>query len=89
MKTLRLETVEVVSELCCDRCGQREDRTESAFHEFTSIDYLGGYASIFGDGTRVQLDICQGCLRELAGPWLRLTPPADNQDPTDCCTWIP
>lgn len=75
MKTVQLESVEVVSELCCDRCGLRAARTDPAFHEFTSIDHLGGYGSIFGDGTRLQIDLCQGCLREVAGPWLRLTPP--------------
>lgn len=78
MKTVLLESIEVVSELCCDRCGLRAARTDPAFQEFTSIDHLGGYGSIFGDGTRLQIDLCQGCLRELAGPWLRLTPPDDQ-----------
>lgn len=85
MKTVQLESVEVVSELCCDRCGLRAARTGPVFHEFTSIDHLGGYGSIFGDGTRLQIDLCQGCLREVAGPWLRLTPPG-GQGATDKAT---
>lgn len=82
MKTVRIESVEVVNELCCDRCGQRAMRSDPAFQEFTSIDHLGGYDSIFGDGTRLQVDLCQGCLGELVGPWLRLTPPDGDKAST-------
>jgi hypothetical protein len=28
----------------------------------TSIDKVVGYGSMFGDGNRVQIDLCQGCL---------------------------
>lgn len=33
MKTVRIESVEVVNELCCDRCGQRAIRSDPAFQE--------------------------------------------------------
>lgn len=79
--TVHLESVEVINALCCDCCGFRAERTEPEFYEFTSIDHMGGYGSIFGDGVWVQVDLCQGCLQELAGPWLRLAPSVDSQDP--------
>ena len=40
------------------------------FSEFTSIDYRGGYSSIFGDGCEISIDICQHCLKETLGKWL-------------------
>jgi antitoxin CcdA len=76
MKEVVLESVEVGSELSCDRCGLRVGRDDPVFQEFTSIDHLCGYGSIFGDGSQLRLDLCQGCLKEVVGPWLRLFPSA-------------
>lgn len=85
MKLMRYESVEVLASLCCDRCGTRADATEPAFHEFISVDHLGGYGSAVGDGVRVQVDFCETCFRELAGPWLRLStaegPATDHDQP--------
>ena len=47
------------------------------FHEFTSIEYEAGYGSIFGDRNKVEIDLCQRCMKELLGPWLRVT---DHQE---------
>jgi hypothetical protein len=33
---------------------------------------VGGYSSIFGDGNSVSIDLCQGCLKQNLGPWLRV-----------------
>lgn len=73
MKKTRIEPIEVVHSLCCDRCGGEARRHEAAFQEFMSIDQVAGYGSVFGDGNRVQLDLCPACLKALAGEWVRVT----------------
>lgn len=62
----------------CDLCGNsyREERShEDAFEvqEFLHIDFVGGYSSVFGDGTHVKLDICQKCLKGLIGDFIPKT----------------
>lgn len=58
----------------CDRCGRRTEEGDMDWPERLSIDFVAGYASVFGDGNRVQLDLCQHCLREVLGEWLRVSP---------------
>lgn len=58
---------EVVS-VICDRCkGEFEDEIQ----EFHHIRFTGGYGSVFGDGSRVECDLCQRCLKELVGEFCR------------------
>ena len=60
----------------CDRCGRvmrTQDHDEN--QERISIDFTAGYGSIFGDGNRVQADLCQHCVRKVLGRWLRVTRP--------------
>ena len=38
----------------------------------TSIGFVAGYASIFGDENRVELDLCESCLHDTLGMWLRI-----------------
>lgn len=45
------------------------------FHESLSIDKMCGHGSIFGDGKLLRLDLCENCLQEVLGPWLRVTEP--------------
>ena len=59
----------------CDRCTRKAEDGESEFFEFTSIDYVAGYGSILGDQNQVEIDLCQHCLKETLGPWLRVTEP--------------
>lgn len=72
---IRLEIY--VDQMICDRCGRktRDNDSDYEFHEFTSIQYRGGYGSIFGDGSEVELDLCQHCLKETLGAWIRVTDP--------------
>lgn len=58
------------------KCGRNADAAQNIFEfqEFLSLDYMGGYASIIGDETRFQLDLCQHCVKELLLPYARLTP---------------
>lgn len=68
---------EVLRSITCDVCKKPFDAArESAkleIQEFHSINFVGGYGSIFGDGRTVQCDICQRCLRKLLEPYLRIT----------------
>ncbi len=44
-----------------------------------SFDGYGGDAPDIGDGARVSVGLCQRCVRDTPGPWLRVTPgPADG-----------
>lgn len=76
MQKMTLHTTEKLQAIVCDRCGRESDieDTFGAFEavEFTSIQYVGGYYSIFGDGARISLDICQHCLKETLGEWLKI-----------------
>ena len=62
-----------VKQIRCDRCDRLADVSEAEFQEFVSIDLKAGYASIFGDGNDVQIDLCQQCLKASLGPWLRVS----------------
>ncbi len=79
MRRTDVEAVSVVHQIVCDRCGKETVRNESEFHEMTSIDFKAGYGSVFGDGNRVEIDLCQHCLRETLGTWLRVKDDADRE----------
>lgn len=75
MKTMDVRPQSYVKQLRCDRCGRLAEDGESEFHEFTSIAYNAGYGSILGDGNQVEIDLCQQCLKETLGKWLRIKEP--------------
>ena len=50
----------------CDACGKREESQEEA-QEWLSWRHRGGYASVFGDGEELSLDLCQACTQTLLG----------------------
>ena len=72
MQRTGVETASVVHKIACDRCGKETVRNEPEFHEMTSIGFKAGYGSIFGDGNQVEIDLCQHCLRDTLGTWLRV-----------------
>jgi hypothetical protein len=61
----------------CDRCSKRmsEEDPESGFQNRTQIRFRGGYGSLFGDGNKVEGDLCDQCLFDLLGPYLRVVEP--------------
>jgi hypothetical protein len=69
-KTVTLQETESI---ICDVC-KREVPVKDfgEIQEFLHINELGGFESIFGDGTVIKCDICQECLKKLLGPYLRL-----------------
>ena len=50
----------------CDKCKKEYDDIME-IQEFVNVGFVGGFGSVFGDGTRVMADICQYCLKEMLG----------------------
>lgn len=46
---------------------------DGEWNERVSINFHGGYHSIFGDGNVVEMDLCQHCVKEVLGQWIRVT----------------
>ena len=75
MKKFEEITAQSLAALICDCCGRESIISDADFEspEFVSLDFVGGYQSIFGDGTHVSIDICQYCLKDKFGTWLKTT----------------
>lgn len=82
-KTMRQPRTKTVQEeiVVCDRCHREMEpgSTDFEFQERTAIRFRAGYGSVFGDGNLVEADICQHCLQEALGKFLRIT----EDDPFD------
>ena len=67
-----------VSSVKCDVCqdvyvyGLNNFKDDMELQEFSHINLLGGYGSVFGDGSTIKCDICQNCLKTLLGVYLRI-----------------
>jgi hypothetical protein len=71
------QTVDVIESIICDVC-KKEYRPEKhangdfiEIQEFTHIKFTGGYGSVFGDSFSFECDICQHCLKEKLGAYIR------------------
>lgn len=53
------------SKYSCDSDSDPHEQMES--HCFVHIDFIGGYASEFGDEMHVKLDMCQKCFIDKVG----------------------
>jgi hypothetical protein len=75
MQTKRIHKVEKydVVEKICDKCGRKAHFNEDVFEyqEFQFYYISGGYGSVFGDPANLECDLCQHCVKELLGPYLR------------------
>ena len=69
----RYERVEVLQnkivEFKCDVCGRDLLSDPCENEEALLIRHTGGYASIFGDGVEITLDLCQHCFNEKLGAY--------------------
>jgi len=67
---------EIIESKECDCCHRKvlankiDDMSE--FQEFCHIRLVGGYGSIFGDEARIEVDLCQHCLKKLLGDYIRI-----------------
>ncbi len=75
MQFLNTYQVVVISAKSCDRCHFHAEKDNPEFHEFLSIDRQAGFGSVFGDGNRLKLDLCQHCVKELLNSWLSVSEP--------------
>jgi hypothetical protein len=80
LQDLRLQPF--TAEIRCDRCGRQALLGDLAFEEMLCINLKAGYASVFGDGNDVQVDLCQHCLKAVLGPWLRIGEPSSGSEST-------
>ena len=76
MKEVKEETItfsKIIS-LTCDKCKKvipKDDIIE--WQEAYTIEFRGGFGSVFGDGNEVECDLCQSCLKELIGPYAKVS----------------
>ena len=59
----------------CDKCHKKfniDDICE--MQEFLHFRNTGGYGSIFGDEAEIELDLCQHCVKDILGQYLRVGP---------------
>ena len=71
--------VPIMTSKTCDVCKRTyffaDDYDSRGINElelFHHIEFDGGYGSVFGDGNIVSLDICQHCLKEKLGSYMRI-----------------
>lgn len=74
--------VEVPDLIICDICKKEYsyDKDIMDIQEFVGINIRAGYGSIFGDDSTVEIDICQHCLDDKLGQYLRINSPFDNME---------
>ena len=69
----KVQEVEETIEIICDKCQKKYDIDDIfEIQEFYHIKFTGGYASVFGDGSVVECDICQHCLLEIIKDFCRI-----------------
>ena len=67
-----VEEVERVLAVICNKCGKRigsEDWIE--WQEAFTYKFVGGYGSVFGDCAEMSIELCQRCMKELLGSYMR------------------
>lgn len=65
---------QVCTAITCDRCGKHISKdNDTEWHEAFRIEFTAGYGSVFGDGNKIECDLCQTCLRDLIGDFARTT----------------
>jgi len=70
-KIIQDELVSITCD-CCKKIFKITNDIEFEFEEFLCLEKIAGFASIFGDGSHIELDLCQHCTKKLLGPYLRI-----------------
>lgn len=60
MKIMTLQTIEVVSDVVCDVCGNSTTKEKGYAPEFATLQANWGYGSDH-DGERYEIHLCEGC----------------------------
>lgn len=74
MKKYKKQSIDILSAFTCDKCGREADFENDGFEaqEFISIEKKAGFASVFGDGNELNIDLCQHCFKDLLGLWVKI-----------------
>lgn len=72
---LRKTLVSVTCDICKASFSPQVDLFE--FSNIFNIDFIAGYGSIFGDGTRVTADFCEDCFKSKLGEYLSTIPESE------------
>lgn len=69
-----VKETEIVDKLVCDRCGREMDPETDIveWQEAVTVAFTGGYGSVFGDTDTFRCDLCQHCVKETLGPYIKL-----------------
>lgn len=74
MRIMNVKPAAFVAQLRCDRCGlDAQHDVGDGFNNFVQIGFDAGWGSALGDGNRIDIDLCHGCLKTTLGPWLRIS----------------
>lgn len=77
MRIMDVKPAAFVAQLRCDCCGvEAQHNAGDGFNNFVQIGFDASWGSELGDGNRIDVDLCHGCLKTSLGPWLRITPSA-------------
>lgn len=72
MQLKNSEALSVVHRVRCDRCGKELLHGKTSSAGMISIGFDAGQDSVFGEGSRVEIDLCETCLQASLGAWLRV-----------------
>jgi len=72
-ETKRVERIDTdIVAIVCDRCKSRFTSADMLnFQEVHTIEFYGGFSSVFGDGAHISLDFCDQCLLNIVKPYLK------------------
>jgi len=66
-----IQTVLKVDSITCDVCKETFDNSFD-LQEFHTVNFVGGYSSVFGDEYHIKCDICQDCLLKMIEKYYRV-----------------
>ena len=78
---VKQECVSITCDICKTKVPIKDCQESQEFldlQEFLHVDFVGGFGSVFGDERWVQCDICQHCLKNLIGDYVRYPSDEDN-----------
>lgn len=57
---------------CCNRCGVSFDNenTPMELQEMLHWEHTCGYGSLFGDGTKLEVTLCETCILAVLSPYV-------------------
>ncbi len=64
-------TFQHLESVTCDRC-KRVDDDIMEIQEYLNYQNNAGYGSVMGDGNELRMDLCQRCVKEVLGPFIRV-----------------